>query len=147
MKGRLITKTYMSQNKLWFLLNWKSIHDLSNTVKAIACTTQNMHACTSELCTHVIPAWCWINLVSTLWIAIEIKLIQCWKYRKSEVGFSTLHNTDTTLVSSIETTLNHLCTTSMQPFFNDTEHVTSMSVKAILKPIWLVKSVDLQKDW
>ena len=38
MKDKLITKTYMSQNKLRFFLNWKSMHNLSCTVKA-----QSMH--------------------------------------------------------------------------------------------------------
>ena len=41
-KGKLITKTYMSQNKLQFFLNWKSVHNLLCTVKAIACTTCNV---------------------------------------------------------------------------------------------------------
>ena len=83
----------------------------------------------------------------------------------SEVGFLTLNKIDTMWVSSVETTLNQRCTTSMEPFFNVVQfcfnvvstliwrylkgcfNVASTSVKAILKPIWLVKSMDLQKDW
>ena len=83
----------------------------------------------------------------------------------SEVGFLTLNKIDTMWVSSVEATLNQRCTTSMEPFFNVVQfyfnvvstliwrylkgcfNVASTSVKAILKPIWLVKSMDLQKDW
>ena len=49
-----------------------------------------------------------INVVSTLWINVEITLIRHWKWNKSDVGFSALHNVDTTLVSDAETTLIQL---------------------------------------
>ena len=55
MKGKLMTKTYMSQNKLqFFFLNWKSVHDLSCTVKVIACTTHAQF----RLCMYFVPACC-----------------------------------------------------------------------------------------
>ena len=61
----------------------------------------------------------------------------------------------------VETALNYCCKTSMQPFSNVAQrcfnvnvtlsqrcfNVASTLVKAISKPIWLVKSMDLQKDW
>ena len=76
------------------------------------------------------------------------------------VGFSTLYNVDTTSVSDIETILNQRCTTSIQPLFNVAQrcfnvnvalsqrsfNVASMSVKAMSKPIWLVKKMGLHKD-
>ena len=55
-KGKLITKTWMSQKKLRLFFNWKSVHDLSCTVKAIACTTRAWF----QSCTHFVPA-CYIN--------------------------------------------------------------------------------------
>ena len=42
----------MSQNKLRFFLNWKSVHDLSCTVKEIACSTRALF----RSCTHFVPA-------------------------------------------------------------------------------------------
>ena len=68
-KGKLITKTYMSQNKLRFFLNWKSVHNLSCTVKAIAFTT----CAWLESCTHFV-----FNL--------HTKPIQGKKIRKSYAG-------------------------------------------------------------
>ena len=70
-----------------------------------------------------------------------------------------MHNIDTMLVTTFETTLNQRCATSMQPFFNLAQcrfkvdmtlsqrcfNVASTSVKATSKPILLVKSMDLQK--
>ena len=67
---------------------------------------------------------------------------------------------DTKSVCNIETTLNQHGTTLMQALFNfvqrrfnvDTTlsqrclNVASMSVKVTLKLIWLVESMDLQKD-
>ena len=69
------------------------------------------------------------------------------------------HNSDTMSVSSVETTLNQRCTRSAQPFLNIAQgrfnvdltlsqccfNVISTLVKAISKPICLVKSMDLQK--
>ena len=100
-----------------------------------------------------LPAFqCRINVVLT-----SRMLKQRWSdvenETKSEVEFSTS-------VSSCKTTFNQRCTTSMQPFFNFAQcrfnvdvtlsqrcfNVASTSGKAISKPIWLVKSMDLQKD-
>ena len=54
-----------------------------------------------------------INVLSTLWMAIEITWSDVENERKSEVGFSTLYNIDTTSVSNIKNSANQLCTTSM----------------------------------
>ena len=62
-------------------------------------------------------------------------------------------------MSDVEKTLNQLCTTSMQPFFNVAQHrfnvdmtlselylnLESTSIKTLSKPNWLEKSMDLQK--
>ena len=63
-----------------------------------------------------------------------------------------LHIIDTMSVSSVQTTLSQLYTTSMEPFFNvDVTlpqrcfNVASTSVKATSKPISLVENFDLQK--
>ena len=49
-KCKLITKTYMIQNKLQsFFLNWKSLHDLLCTNKTIACTAVHNSYCACTL--------------------------------------------------------------------------------------------------
>ena len=60
----------------------------------------------------------WIDLVSTLWIAVEMTLIEVENKTISKVGFSTLHNFDSTSVSNTKTAVKKVCKTSMQPFFN-----------------------------
>ena len=79
---------------------------------------------------------------------------------KSDVGFSTLHNVNTKSVSEVKSTLHNVnttvfqrCTTSFQRCFNVDMtlsqrcfNVVSTSVKAISKSIWVVKSMNLQKD-
>ena len=52
-KGKLITKTYMSQNKLQFFSHWKGMQDFLHTVKAIACVTRAQF----QSCTHFVLAW------------------------------------------------------------------------------------------
>ena len=64
-----------------------------------------------------------------------------------------LYNVDTTSVPDVEKTLNQRCTISIQSFFNVVQrrfnvdmtlsqrcfNVASTSIKAISKPIWLMK--------
>ena len=87
----------------------------------------------------------WINVVSTLWINVEITLIRHWKWN----GFSTLHNTDATsvpdveaMLHNIETKLHNVGTTLIQRCFN----LVSMLDKTILNSIGLVVIMDLQID-
>ena len=68
-----------------------------------------------------------INVVSTLWINVETTL---WindveNETKSDFGFSTLHNVDTTSVPDVETTSKQRCATLYQRCCN----VASTSAK------------------
>ena len=95
----------------------------------------------------------WINVVSTLWINVEITLIWRWKWNKIRcrifdvaqrwcyVGARRWNNVKTTL-HNIETTLHNVGTTLIQRFFN----LASTLVKAILNPIRLVMIMDLKID-
>ena len=95
-----------------------------------------------------------INVVATLWITVEITLIRRWKWNKIRsrifnvaqhwynVGVQRRNNVKSTL-DNLYATVFRRWTMSFQHCFN----VVSTSVKAISKPIWLVKSMDLQKDW
>ena len=72
-------------------------------------------------------------------------MIQCRVQRWNNVK-STLHN--------VNAIFFRRCTMSFQRCFNVDMtlsqrcfNVVSTSVKAISKPLWLVKSTDLQKDW
>ena len=106
-----------------------------------------------------------INVVSMLWIAVEITLLRRWKWKKIRIWIfnvaqhwynvgvqhwdnvkSTLHNVDATVFQYCTMSFQHCFNVDMtlsQRCFN----VASTPVKAISKPIWLVKSIDLQKDW
>ena len=57
--------------------------------------------------------------------------------QKSDVGFSTLPNVDTTSVPDVETTLQQRYTTLFQPSVD-------IIVKTILNPVRLVMIMDLQ---
>ena len=95
-----------------------------------------------------------INVFSTLWIIVEITLIWRWKWKKIrcrtsnvaqhwyKVGVQRWNNVKSTLYN-VDATVFQRWTTSFQRSFN----VVWTSVKAISKPIWLVKSMDLQKCW
>ena len=105
----------------------------------------------------------WINFVLKLLITINIDttlkmkqypksdfqcctiLIQCWcptlKQHKS-----TLHNIDATVFQHCKM-LFQRCFNVDMTFSQRCFNVTLTSVKGISTPIWLVKSMDLQKDW
>ena len=95
-----------------------------------------------------------INILSRFWITVETTLIRRWKWNKIRnrtfnvaqqwynVGVQQWKNVKSMLRNTDETVFQY-CTTSFQRCFN----VASTLVKAISKPIWLVKSMDLQKDW
>ena len=98
------------------------------------------------------------NVGSTLFQRCESTLKKRWSdvenETKCDITFSTLHNVDATLVSYVETTLNQRCTTSLQRCFSIDMtlsqrwfNVVSTSLKGMRKPIWPLKSMDLQKDW
>ena len=71
----------MSQNKLQFFLNWKSVHNLFCTFKAIACTT---HAWFRS-CTHFVPAWLKLVIMGHFFPFLsplktwKIKILKKWK--------------------------------------------------------------------
>ena len=88
-----------------------------------------------------------INVVSTLWINVEITLIRRWKWNKIQRRIFNVHNVDTTSVldvettlHNVETTLHNVGTTLIQRCFN----LASTLVKTILNPVWLVMIMDLQ---
>ena len=93
----------------------------------------------------------WVNVVSTLWINVEITLIRRWKWNKIRrrifnvaqrwynVSARRWNNVETTL-HNVETTLHNVGTTLIQRCFN----LASTLVKAILNPIGLVMIVDYE---
>ena len=94
-----------------------------------------------------------INVFSTLWINVEITLIQHWKWNKIRrrifnvaqrwYNISALHwNNFKTTLHTIETTLCNVGTTLIQLCFN----LVSTLVKAILNPIRLDMIMGLQID-
>ena len=83
-----------------------------------------------------------INVVSMLWVNVEITLSNVENETKSDVGLSTLHNVDTASVPDVETTLQNVEATLIQRCFN----IASILVKAILNPIGLVIIMDLKAD-
>ena len=95
-----------------------------------------------------------INVVSRFWITVEATLIRRWKWNKIRnrifnvaqqwynVGVQQWKNVKS-MLGSIDEPVFQYCATSLQRCLN----VASTSVKAISKPIWLVKSMGLQKDW
>ena len=74
-------------------------------------------------------------------VDIEITLSEVENEPKSDVGFSVLHNVDTTL-HNVETTLHNVGTTLLQRCFN----LAWTLVKTILNPIGLVMIMHLQID-
>ena len=92
-----------------------------------------------------------INVVSTLWINVEIMLIRRWKWNKIRrrifnvaqrwynVSARRWNNVETTL-HNVETTLHNVGTTLIQRCFN----LASTLVKPILNPIGLVMIVDCE---
>ena len=92
-----------------------------------------------------------INVVSTLWINVEITLIRRWKWNKIRrrifnvaqrwynISARRWNNVETTL-HNVETTLHNVGTTLIQRCFN----LASTLVKTILNPIGLVMIMDLQ---
>ena len=62
---------------------------------------------------------------------------------KSDVGFSTLHNFDTTSVPGVKQRRSNVGTTLIQRCFN----LASTLVKATLNPIGLMMIMDLQNRW
>ena len=131
-----------------------------HTRKLVGITISN-----AELDTAQPTFQCRINVVSTLWINVEMTLMQRWKWnkirrrifnvvqRRYNVGVrrwnnveSTLHNVDTAAFQRRTTSFQHCFNVDValsQRCFN----VASTSVKAISKPIWLVKNMDLHKYW
>ena len=102
-----------------------------------------------------------ITVVSVLWITVQITLIQRCKWNKVRnriinvaqhrynVSAQRQNNVTSTLHKDNATISQH-CTMSFQLCFNVdmtlSQHcfnVASTSVKAVSKPIWLVKSMDL----
>ena len=91
----------------------------------------------------------WTNIVSRLWINVEITLIRRWKWNKSRrrifnitqswynVSARRWNNVETTL-HNFETTLHNVGTTLIQRCFN----LALTLVKPILSPIGLVMIVD-----
>ena len=88
-----------------------------------------------------------INVVSTLWINVEITLIWLWKGNKiqrrifnvAQHWYNVSAHVETTL-HNVETTLHNVGTTLIQRCFN----LASTLVKTILNPIGLVMIMDLQ---
>ena len=74
-------------------------------------------------------------------VDIEITLFEVENETKSDVGFSALHNVDTTL-HNVETILHNVGTTLLQHCFN----LAWTLVKAIFNPIGLVMIMHLQID-
>ena len=106
-----------------------------------------------------------INIVSTLWITFQIALTRCWKWDQIQsrifnvaqhwyhVGVQRWNNVKSTLCN-VNATVFQRCTLSLQRCFSvdmtlsqRCSNVASALVKAISRPIWLMKSMDLQKDW
>ena len=105
-----------------------------------------------------------INVVSRFRITLEITLIRRWKWKKirnrifivaqhsNNVGVKRWNNVKSTM-HIVDATVSQNCTTLFQRCFNDDLTLSqrcfkmaSTSFKAILKPIWLMKSIDMQKD-
>ena len=105
---------------------------------------------------------CWSNVVSKLWINVEITLIRRWKWNKIRHWiFSVLqrwYNVGARRWNKVESKSHNFeakvfqrCTKSFQRFFHDIIsscfNVALTSVKAIRKPTWLVRSMNSRKDW
>ena len=102
-----------------------------------------------------------ITVVSVLWITIQITLIQRCKWNKVRNRIINVaqhrynvsaqrQNNVTSTLHKVNATISQHCTMSFQRCFNVdmtlSQHcfnVASTSVKAVSKPIWLVKSMDL----
>ena len=86
----------------------------------------------------------WINVVSTLWINVEITLIWRWKWNKIRRRIFNVaqrwYNVSARRWNNVETTLHNVGTTLIQRCFN----LASTLVKTILNPIGLVMIMDLQ---
>ena len=94
---------------------------------------------------------CRINVVSTLWINVEITLIRHWKWNKIRrrifnvaqpwynVSARRWNNVETTLHND-ETTLHNVRTTLIQRCFS----LASTLFKTVLNPFGLVMIMDLQ---
>ena len=105
---------------------------------------------------------CQINVASILQITVQITLILRWKWNKiwnrifnvpqhwCNVGVQHWKNVKSTL-HNVNATVFQCCTMSFQCCFNVMTlsqrcfNVALTSFKAVSKPIWLVKSMDLQK--
>ena len=96
-----------------------------------------------RLCLWVIDPSQYFNVESTLFQRCRSTLKQRWfdveNETKFDVGFSKLHNVDTTSVSDVETMSKQLCTTLHQRCFN----VASTLVRSLLYRIELVMIIDL----
>ena len=98
-----------------------------------------------------------VNIVSTFWITVEITLIRRWKWNKNRSLIFNIAQHWYVFVqrwSNVKSTLHIVDPNIFEHCFNVDMassqvclNMASTSVKAILKPIWLVKSMDLQKDW
>ena len=102
-----------------------------------------------------------ITVVSVLWITVQITLIQRCKWNKVRNRIINVaqhrynvsaqrQNNVTSTLHKVNATISRHCTMSFQLCFNVdmtlSQHcfnVASTSVKAVSKPIWLVKSMDL----
>ena len=84
----------------------------------------------------------WINVVSTLWIHVEIMLIRRWKWNKIRRRIFNVaqrwDNISARRWNNVEATLHNAGTTLIQRCFN------LVLVKAILNPIGLVMIVDCE---
>ena len=100
----------------------------------------------------------WINVVSTLWITVQIKLILRWKWNKIQSRIFNVaqhwYNVGVQRSSNVRCNVNvsvfQLCTMSFQLCFNVDMALSkrcfdlaSTSVKAILKPIksWICRKL------
>ena len=86
-----------------------------------------------------------INVVSTLWINVEIMLIRRWKWNKIRRQIFNVtqrwYNVSARRWNNVKTTLHNVVSTLIQRFI-----LVSTLVKAILNPIGLV-IMDLQIDF
>ena len=81
----------------------------------------------------------WINVVSILWIAVEITLIRLWKWNKIRSRIFNIAQHWYNVGVQHWNNVNQYCTTSMQSFFN----VAQRLVNVVSTLIWHILNVDL----
>ena len=133
----------LNETDFWLSLLPSSVHKFNFTVRPSGSTTSIW----MQVFCSVLPEPTFqhrINVVSALWINVEITLIRRWKWNKIRRRIFNVarlwYNVSARHWNNVETTLHNVCTTLMQCCFN----LVSRLVKAILNPIGLVMIVDCE---